>query len=345
MHVRPACPTVASHPPGVLVLLALLLLNNALATCQEPTTAIQVERRRNLEGEVRASVVAFSASGSIDSDRSDTWQANLPSQNVLDNQWYLYILCEEYESGRLSQAQYCEASAGIWERISGRAMPADGCSVESAPAVVSTHSAPTTSGSGVAALQGARSSVRWATNSPESGTFEFFGPLDIDGASFWYVWNGQCLSRLTPSGSGFTEEILGGGRCKPWDSVVIMEQNGSLQVVIDGGLVLMSPMAGAFRGTPRGTWRGAFVNDGSGKPAPIEASWSHTGVDIDWPGTQCRTEWSVDASGPGWWRYTERALDDSCVDGATVVLRALAEDVLLMSWEGQGWSTVGLLRR
>jgi hypothetical protein len=93
--------------------------------------AVQVEHRKQLEGEVEAGVALFRGGASGASDSQATWQANLPSQSMVDNQWRLYLLCQEFEAGRLSRDAYCAASSGIWEAIVGQPIPVEGCSEDS----------------------------------------------------------------------------------------------------------------------------------------------------------------------------------------------------------------------
>ena len=104
-----------------------LFAGDAGAACQEPAMAVPVEQRQKIEGEVQAGVALVRGGASGAKEESVAWQANLPSQSVLDAQWTLYLLCVEYEAGRLPKDAYCEAQAGVWEKISGRTIPIDGC--------------------------------------------------------------------------------------------------------------------------------------------------------------------------------------------------------------------------
>ena len=89
--------------------------------------AVQVEQRKQLEGEVQAGVALIRGGASGSSDSHAAWQANLPSQSIVDNQWRLYLLCEAFEAQRLQRDAYCAASAGIWEQIVGSPIPVEGC--------------------------------------------------------------------------------------------------------------------------------------------------------------------------------------------------------------------------
>ena len=117
--------------PGVDLSLVFVVLavfvGEASGACQEPAMAVPVEQRQKIEGEVQAGVALVRGGASGSKEQSVAWQANLPSQSVLDAHWSLYLLCVEYEAGRLPKDAYCEAQSGVWEQISGRPIPVAGC--------------------------------------------------------------------------------------------------------------------------------------------------------------------------------------------------------------------------
>ncbi len=87
--------------------------------------AVPAEQRQKVEGEVQACVALVRGGASGAKEESIAWQANLPSQSVLDVHWTSEFRCVEYEAGRLPKDAYCEAQEG--EKMSGRSIPVDGC--------------------------------------------------------------------------------------------------------------------------------------------------------------------------------------------------------------------------
>ena len=112
---------------GSSMLLLALLPTAANAGCQEPRQAVQVQAKASIEGQVRASVAGVGVGGGAAKSSETYWEAQLPSQEALDNQWYLYYLCVEFESGRIPKDYYCSVSSLLWSRISGILVSPDGC--------------------------------------------------------------------------------------------------------------------------------------------------------------------------------------------------------------------------
>lgn len=338
----------------------LSLVGVAFATCFEPKQSVQTETQSRLEGEVRASVMAFSGGASAERETNATFAAQLASQEAIDNQWYLYYLCREFESGHLSRGQYCSVSAALWQRITGAPMSPDACLAEAAaaPAQAATVQAapPTQSATG--------SPGRWVGLGPDGRPLEVYGPVDIAGTASLILDNrAGCLSALQESDGSWRETMLVGAQCAPWSELTVAQSPDRLLVTADAAKYAFEPVEGAFT-TWDGTWTGAFYTErrtvgkaltsalvgGSAVAAgqvPITVSLDADGGQSKWPATGCRGTLTPDVNGRSLRVYRE-AVGPMCVNGATVTLRSLSADSVLIEWlppSGGGTKALGVLHR
>lgn len=321
--------------------------------------AIQVEQKVQLEGQVRASIAMFGAGVTGSKQGDSSWQTQLPSQLVLDNQWYLYLLCQEYEAGRMSRDQYCTASSSIWARITGSPISADGCMQMSASAALpvptlALQPEPTASSSAEVpridssmiggsptvmnppATSGSR---RWISSSAEVGTNEMFGPLDNDGVPVWYLFNGQCISLI---GNG-TETVIAGD-CAPWTAVQVTIEPTGLHVVADDIDQMLHPADAPGNGKPSRSWAGFFIMGGGGKSG-VTLTFEESGrVAVGWMELGCQAVWQPIMSGTGWWKYQETVRSLLCANNGTVTVRQLSSDAVLLSWSKGAFRSIGIAR-
>lgn len=246
----------------------------ARAECQKPETTALASEQSRLEGEVSVTLAALGGGDAqASSDQARTWQAQLPSQNAVDNQWYLYYVCREYEARRITRDQYCAISSGIWERILGHPIEAAECAARpagagaGAPAVQATvtlQSSGTVEQPAVVAAPTPQAVAvprgRWTVLLADGRALDIFGPVRLNGKELWYVENDAgCLSVLTPSeGGSFGEEMLVGARCSPWQDVRLTVSPQLL--VLDAGsehleLDYVDPAPGR---PPDGRWAGTL---------------------------------------------------------------------------------------
>ena len=109
--------------------------------CTRPDATALSSEQAKLEGEVRVTVLNVGGGASAAGEQHKEWESQLPSQSAVDNQWYLYYLCQEYEARRITRDQYCAISSGIWERIVGRPVAMGECAGQ-VPQSTYTVSAP-----------------------------------------------------------------------------------------------------------------------------------------------------------------------------------------------------------
>jgi hypothetical protein len=77
---------------------------SARAECQRPEATALTSETSKLEGQVSVTVASL-AGGSLEAsgDKARAWETQLPSQSAVDNQWYLFYVCQEYEAHRITE--------------------------------------------------------------------------------------------------------------------------------------------------------------------------------------------------------------------------------------------------
>lgn len=349
-------------------MLALLvsLPEVARAGCTEPKMAIQVEQRTQLEGQIRASVLSVGAGVGGSKESDSTWQAQLPSQSVLDNQWILYLLCQEFESGRMPGDQYCAASAAIWSKITGGAVPPDGCSqrTPAPPVLVSSTSPaavepqpsaePTTLASvaaPIASLPAAppalaahssepnTSAHHWVSPPGSAVPLELFGPVDDDGKAYWYRVESRCVGIIADGA-----ERLFGGTCGTLGEVELTETDGALHAVARNLDQVLQRADHDGPATPSGLWRAEFFSI-MGKQSVVLDFGDPRGVGVRWPDTGCKGAWIDQPTDFGPWTLQEELnVPTICPNRAVVTITPLSSDALLLTWEKGITRSVGVAR-
>lgn len=310
---------------------------------------------------MRASVMAFTGNVSGEREANSAYSALMPSQQAIDNQWYLYYLCREYESGRLPRAQYCAASSALWKRITGSEVSPDGClaAAEETLAAMTETARPAPTPSGVGAEAG-----RWAALVPGGGPVELYGPVEVLGSeSFVFDNRAGCMSLLQPDSGLWRETILVGARCAPWVEFSVERSGDRATITADGERLVLEPSEGPFREWD-GRWVGEFyverkvvpklLTAAVGAEPLVTSSTVRVEVSINgeeavthWPATGCSGRLTPSGSGVTFRAYRE-AVPLPCMSGATVTLRALSERSVLIEWipaAGVGPKAVGVLHR
>lgn len=269
--------------------LAALFPRVSHAVCVAPTQAVQATSQQRLEGEVRATVLQFGGAVEAEKESSATWETQLPSQAGIDNQWYLYYLCREYEGGRLPRAQYCTVNAALWSRITGVPVSPDGCLAETpaaapppapASAAAASHSPPVPAAdtpgtpppaAPVVAISGsgggsapAATGGRWSAHIPGKRSVDLYGPYRIAGTPTWYFDNlSDCVTTLRQKDGRWVEEVVAGARCSPWSQVDVVQEGGLLRVTGNGEVLEASLLEAGTTADLQGAWRGRVypVND------------------------------------------------------------------------------------
>jgi hypothetical protein len=165
-----------------------------VAGCEEPRQAVQAESQSRLEGDVRATILGIGGGGvSGSKDESAVWATQLASQEAIDNQWYLYYLCVEYEAGRIPKGYYCALTGKVWERITGFAVPVETCLGEAGGGAPATAPGLAPSLAGAASASAAISAEKSATASTDSviATAQFEASPSSRG--------GKCRQRPSPT--------------------------------------------------------------------------------------------------------------------------------------------------
>lgn len=260
----------------------------ASAACVAPTQAAQTSAQQRLEGEVKATVLQFGASAAGEREDTSTWATQLPSQAGIDNQWYLYYLCREFEGGRLPRAQYCTINAALWSRITGMTVSPDACLVETAvaatapppaagppaalpvstvlpaapeatsppPAAATAQFAGATAGTSVGGT-GSEPGGRWSANIPGRRAVDLYGPYRIAGTQTWYFDNlSDCLTAISQKGGKWVEEVVAGAHCSPWTEVEVGRHGTVLRVVGNGDVIEASLLEAGTHAEIAGEWRG-----------------------------------------------------------------------------------------
>jgi hypothetical protein len=344
----------------------------AEAACRQPAMAVQVEQRKVLEGEVQAGVAMLKGAASGASEAQASWQANLPSQSIVDNQWRLYLLCENFEAGMLTRDAYCAASAGIWEQIVGRPIPVEGCEKggpEPTPkpvAPVAAAEGEAVMGDGAAAdaamvdvvaapaptstrptVDGARS-VHWVLPSQVSSRLEMWGPFSgPKDSTAWVVFNGSCLSYIVGDDTGYREVmLLGRISCAPWSSVTVSVSAERLSLVADGKQYEFEVGAGSLVGDPTGAWEAEFYGKLPPKVRPVRLEFVGEHVAAVWKNTGCTANWVRRSKEENTYTFTEN-VDQVllCADGAQVDVEVMSSDTLLLSWHLAGTTVWGIARQ
>jgi len=344
----------------------------AEAACRQPVMAVQVEQRKVLEGEVQAGVAMFKGAASGASEAQASWQANLPSQSIVDNQWRLYLLCENFEAGMLTRDAYCAASAAIWEQIVGRPIPVEGCEkggpVAAARPVAPVAAAQDEVGTGdeavvdvavadvvVAQISPPTSqtdvgpgSVHWVLPPEVSYRLEVWGPFSgREDSSAWVVFNGTCLSYLVGDGAGYREVmLLDRTSCTPWSSVTVNANADRLSLVADGQQFEFGVAAGSLQGDPAGAWNAEFYGKLPPKVRPVRLEFVGEHAAAVWKNTGCTANWVRRGKEGNTYTFTER-VDQGlfCTDGAQVDVDVLSADTLLLSWQMAGMTVWGIARQ
>lgn len=351
-------------------MLTLMITAVAHGGCAEPTQTVQVEARTELQGQVRATVMGFGGSASGERETATAWQSQLPSQQAIDNQWYLYYLCREYESGHMTRHQYCTVSASLWERITGIGVPVESClsapsdplSAVAAPVVQASFTAPAPVPVAPAqqAPAHAISAVHWQGLVPGSQVSDMYGPVDIAGISTWFFDNNQgCISTIAEQGGRLQESMLIGAGCTAWSDIAIEASASRLILVGDGMRIAFDPAPPGGSAEWDGVWGGALnvevvsagradrsTREGS-EPLQVRILPDGTAL-TTWEATGCRGALQSTARGSNFRAYTED-VSGTCVDGATITLTRIGPDALLAQWiapnVGSRIRAVGILRR
>ena len=316
-------------------------------------------------------VVMFKGAASGASEAQASWQANLPSQSIVDNQWRLYLLCENFEAGMLTRDAYCAASAGIWEQIVGRPIPVEGCEkggpeavAQPAPPVAPTSNAAETLEQpvGVAHLGNVgelpapppepqtvdgSGSVHWVLPPEVYSPLELWGPFsEPEGGTAWVVFNGACLSFLSSEGKGYREVmLLDRLTCTPWTSVSINATAERLSLVADGQQFEFGVGAGSLEGDPSGVWDGEFYGKLPPKVRPVRFEFVGMHAAAVWKNTGCTANWVRKGMDGSTYTFTERVDQILCTDGAQVNVDVMSADTLLLSWQAAGMTVWGIARR
>jgi hypothetical protein len=340
----------------IALLHGLLASTPAQAACQQPALSVQVEQRKLLEGEVQAGVAMFKGAASGSSEVEAAWQANLPSQSIVDNQWRLYLLCQSFESGMLSRDAYCAASAGIWEQIVGRPIPAEGCEkgtpdqVASLPRVQITPSVAPVDVPPVVNIIPAEevASRHWVQSPQTNNSVELWGPFtDATGAPLWVAFADSSISYLVGQ-DGKYQELLLFARLGvvPWSSITIQDAAERLTVTADGTTLEFSVAAGPMSGEPTGTWSAEFFGRVPPLVRPARLEFVGDDVSVAWTKSGCTASWTRVAAEGRIISFVER-VDQVllCANGARVDAEVLSEDTLLLTWQSAGIPVWGIARR
>lgn len=261
------------HPPrpGERVTTAWILLvwsaANA-AECEQPTTAVQTSERTELEGQVKATVLNFGGEIGGSGSHAREWQSQLPSQSAVDNQWYLYYLCREYEARRITRDQYCAVSSGLWERVVGKPVDMGECAVRttsggatSTPSTSATAVLPGTSSAAAAPAPAPTGTVRrgrWSALDEKGRAIDVFGPVRLGGEELWYVENDSgCLSVLRHGDTGWVESMIVGA-CSPWPALDVSATEAELTLRSGDWRLVLDFVDAAPGRVKDGRWVGAL---------------------------------------------------------------------------------------
>ncbi len=110
------------------VLLLALYLAGAHAACDKPEQQIEVERQQRLAGQVETGVVAFRASVAGEVEKGNAWQAQLASQDIVDQRWKLYLLCQAKEQGIIDAVAHCRLANAVLGQMLGVEAGVEQCS-------------------------------------------------------------------------------------------------------------------------------------------------------------------------------------------------------------------------
>jgi hypothetical protein len=304
LALLPCCPTSLGFASqwyllvrATIVVVALVAspLESAWASgCQEPRQAVQTEARQRIEGAIRVGVSGLGVGANGNRDVASSWAAQLASQEAVDNQWYLYYLCEEYEAGRIPKEFYCEVTSQLWERITGAPVKVAACMAGAAESVLVAAPVPasvmapnpapdpSTLAEGVDDLVNPPVAVvadelvqrppdappsqrvgRWSAAVPGHATFDLYGPYDASGTTIFYVDNGTgCISSLRPSDGSWTEVMLAGPHCSAWSDVAVESAGDVVRVRADGTWIEFA----FIEGVSNPTW----VHSWSGRVNPVQ---------------------------------------------------------------------------
>ncbi len=372
------------HPLAFLFTLSLLLPGLARAAeCVRPEASVQTSEETRLKGEVEVTILSLGGGGgSIDRERSASWETQLPSQTAVDNQWYLFHICKEYEARRISRESYCVISAGLWERIVGKAIPVEGCGTAAVASAAPTQTVsvdlagPATPQPQELAAPAGPVTIprgRWSMLSADGGVVDVFGPVRVGGKEMWYSENDAgCLSVIQRLDGVWVERIVA-GPCSPWPDITLAATPTELTLVTAGDTHVFDFVDASPGRPPDGSWAGALgfadrgaltegpaegigafmeavrVVDSALKPSQVqfrvELDVDARGGSVRWEASRCTTRLTEPRTGAGWVQFTERAEAGSgCIDGAKVTLQALSTDTVLMQWAGDGQAAQGMLR-
>ncbi len=330
--------------------LFLISAGTAAAACTAPQQAIQSQDQVRVEGDVSATIMGIGGGAGGSRDHTRSWEVNLPSQEAIDNQWYLYYLCVEHEAGRLPRSAYCEISSGIWERILGRPLSLEGC--DEAPTVApepASTATPVESNSVMLSTAG-----RWSGATPGGQVFDFYGPYTMGREEVWYVDNLQgCISRLYSSGGVYIEELLYGA-CGTWTQIDMQPDGAGLRIYADG-VEYFADFMGAQAADLSGTWSGTIervktqaisrVLLSGLKVFNIQISFDGEQPMLSWRENGCTSQLTEQTSGKGWTQYRESITSGSCSASQSVRIVGLSSDRLLLNYVGPLGMYVGIFRR
>ncbi len=368
--------------PGqrMLFTVPLIFLGSVIVTppawggeCQAPTMSTQTVDTKALQGQIQATVATIGeGGGGINRGQHQEWEAQLPSQEAIDNQWYLYYLCVEYEAHRLNRDQYCALTSALWQRIVGQPVAVGDCAsrAQQAPVAVEPKQAePATVaaapqapvGGGIGAGDIRRG--RWAALHASGEVIEMFGPVRMAGEELWYSMNDSCLGMLyqEEGEDGWNEQILS-GLCTPWGGVQLSATPYALTVTEDSGESIVFDFADAAPATlSSGRWVGemnilslvdagrapvaaALLNGLMGGDHRLEISFEESRGRIHWLDTGCTGELTTPRRGAGWTQYSEKITEGNCADGGRFTLMALSNDAVLAIWYRNNLEARGILR-
>lgn len=352
-----------------IVIYFSFLSGQAFAECKKPVQAVETKRQEELSGEMSATVLNFGGGVSKGKKTETTWQASLPSQSAIDNQWYLYLLCQDYEAGRLTKEQYCDINSGLWSRIAGVPVSAESCLSSGEPNEIVELTEivePTENSQSGTIVSDDQVPAHWTGVGIGSDGFDLFGPYGVEPAIHYYLDNRRgCITKLVRQNDAtLLEEVLI-GQCTAWSSVKIERTNKGLILEGDGKKNVLQATGKPADDNFFGTWSGQSAKQGKkildvratlfGNSSLTEIELSinedNKGGVVKYNST-CPADLKIKAKGHYWVEFREfyetdivgTLLGTGCIPGSITLIQ-LELDMVLFFWSNNTGEFGAVLQR
>ena len=317
-----------------------LFINTLHAECIPPSSSVLSTQKNKLEGEISATIMGKGLDGGGSKDQEQVWEVMLPSQDIVDNQHYLYMLCTEYEAGRLPKSAYCEITAGIWSRIVGYPLKMEACVEDTAPPPAATATAQPQKKIERETNNKSKSG-RWSATGSRGEQYEFYGPHLIMNQEVWFVEHktGGCLSQIYKNGNGYAHEVFF-GTCKTWYNIKIEPQSSGLGLSLDREQ-LTANFAGLQSNQLKGTWSGTLerkkesavvraLAEGLEMTYNLSLDFNKQNPEMLWEATKCLHALEQTTTASSLFQYRERTISGTCSLSNDIKIIPLSSDKLVM---------------